>query len=143
MMRTLSIAWKDLQVFFRDPGSLVWAFLLPLVFIVLFTFLSTAAQRQTDTGPNVELAIVDADGGTRSSELINGLTQTGEIEPRVVEKSTLDTLREADALTYLITIPAGFSDAVDASRPSVLRASTELSLSRNESTVTSVSDWES
>ena len=37
-MRTLSIAWKDIQIFLKDRGAVVMSFLLPLIFIVVFSY---------------------------------------------------------------------------------------------------------
>lgn len=33
-MKTLSVAWKDVQILLKDPGTLVVSFLLPFVFIL-------------------------------------------------------------------------------------------------------------
>ena len=36
-MNALNIALKDLQIFFKDRGSVIQLFLLPLLFIVVFS----------------------------------------------------------------------------------------------------------
>ena len=36
-MRILSIAWKDIQVFFSERGQLIVLFLLPMVFVIVFS----------------------------------------------------------------------------------------------------------
>ncbi len=35
-MKSLSVAWKDIQIFLKDRGQIFLLFLLPLVFILAF-----------------------------------------------------------------------------------------------------------
>jgi len=46
-MKILSIAWKDIRIFFKEPGYLIYLVVLPLVFIQLFTTLFSASVGST------------------------------------------------------------------------------------------------
>ena len=68
----LSIAWKDLLILFKDRNNLVGAFLLPVVFIVVFLGVSglAAGGGEASADPEkVPLAVVDNDGGEAAATL--------------------------------------------------------------------------
>ena len=81
-MRTLGIVIKDLHIFFLDRSNYIWVFVLPMVFIVLFTFVSTAAQNRPAEETAIKLVVLDLDGGTEPQNLISRLEGTGGCKDR-------------------------------------------------------------
>ena len=77
-MKILSIAFKDLQILFKDRGMLFQLFILPLLFILVFSgALSAIGASAEVTLPN--LAIVDLDGNSAAQDLVSKLTADGSI----------------------------------------------------------------
>ena len=120
---TLAIAWKELQVTFRDRGLLAILFLLPLVFASLFSLsqqgaadLATGATRLT-----VEVFLVNEDDGAYGAQVAETLRQMSIL--RVEELGTAAEARERIAngeRTAAIVIPAGFSAGIDGYEPTRL-----------------------
>ena len=120
---TLAIAWKELQVTFRDRGLLAILFMLPLVFASLFSLsqqgaadLATGATRLT-----VEVFLVNEDDGAYGAQVAETLRQMSIL--RVEELGTAAEARERIAngeRTAAIIIPAGFTAGIDSYEPTRL-----------------------
>ena len=137
----LSIAWKDLQILARDRNALIGAFLLPIVFIVVYlgvAGLSTrgsaadgGADGETGQAPErVALMVVDLDaGGGASAALLERLRAEAGLDPKVFADPSGRPYSEAEALARLdakevdrvLFIPAGFSADIEAGRPVAVR----------------------
>ena len=75
-MKALSIAWKDLQILFKDRGAALQLLLLPLVFVIVFTgALGSIGQGEEDT--RIPLAVVDLDGGPSAQTLLEKIDAAG------------------------------------------------------------------
>ena len=117
-MGALHIAYKDMQIFFRDRGSLIWVFLLPMIFIVLFTFLQVSAQQQDDEEPVIELAVVNLDGDQgQVRDFLQGLRETGKISIEQLDEESASALLREEKLIYLLTIPPVFSQSIALAQP--------------------------
>lgn len=108
---TLAVAWKDLQVLFRDRTQLIVLFLSPLMFGLLFGGLGGAELKFT-------VYLVNDDPGQYGAQVVNALSQV-----EVLSVVKLATVQEADqkvadgeAATAII-IPADFSHKVDVFDP--------------------------
>ena len=66
-MNILSIALKDLQIFFKDRGSALQLFALPLVFIFVFSGLGNVGRDEADVTP---LPVVNLDDGETAVTLL-------------------------------------------------------------------------
>jgi ABC-type Na+ efflux pump permease subunit len=63
-MNALNIALKDLQIFFKDRGAVIQLFLLPLLFIVVFSgALAAIGGSGEEEDVRIPLAVVDLDAG--------------------------------------------------------------------------------
>ncbi|MHB8134743.1 MAG: ABC transporter permease [Anaerolineaceae bacterium] len=112
-MKILSIAWKDLKIFFKEPGYLIYLIVLPLVFILLFTTLFSASIGSTSDTNKISLVVVNLDpGGEQAEQLLKGLVATGTIQviPSTLEKTQAD-FRDTRITQYL-TIPENFSQNI-------------------------------
>ena len=70
-MKSFSIALKDLQILIRDRGEMIQIFLLPLLFIVVFSG-ALGAIGQDEEDNRLTLPIVDLDGGEAAQSLLAG-----------------------------------------------------------------------
>lgn len=122
-MQALTIAWKDLVIFFKDRGVWLQLFLLPLLFIVIFSgALSAVGQGDEPADTRIPLPVVNLDGGPAAQTLLDGLERQQEVrlEPYA-------TLAEAQALLaegkigWLLVISADFSAHLQANQPTTLR----------------------
>ncbi len=114
-MKIISIAWKDIKVFFKEPGYLIYLIVLPLVFIQLFTALFSASVGSTDDTNQISLAVVNLDpNGAQADVLLEGLEKTGTIKliPVSLEDAESD-FRDTRIDRYL-TIPANFTQKFEA-----------------------------
>ena len=120
---TLAIAWKELQVTFRDRGLLAILFLLPLIFASLFSLSQQGALDEATgaTTITVDVFLVNEDDGPYGQQVVDTLRQVAMLD--IVE---LGSAEDADARvgegerTAAIIIPAGFSEGIDAYQPTRL-----------------------
>jgi ABC-2 type transport system permease protein len=115
-MNMLSVAFKDLQIMLKDRGTLFQLFILPLIFILVFSgALSAIGESEAVTLPT--LAVVNLDGGTAAEDLIYklGLDGSLNIQPTSVlgAKSLVD---ENKAIGYL-NIPREFTTSLQNGNP--------------------------
>jgi len=112
-MKTLSVAWKDMQIFFKDRGAVIQLFLLPLLFIVVFSG-ALAAIGSGDEDTRTPLAVVDLDGGEAAQTLLDGLNEAGGVRVTRYEQDKALALLDEHELARVLTIPANFTtDLVD------------------------------
>jgi ABC-2 type transport system permease protein len=125
----LSIAWKDLLILARDRNALVGAFLLPMVFVVVYLGVfglssggdgggegaDTATQR-------VALAVVNHDPvGATARSLIENLGRHANVAVTELAEADARAKLETHEIERMLVIPAGFSDDVAAGRRGELR----------------------
>lgn len=106
---TLAIAWKEMQILFKDRGQLVVLFLMPIMFA------SILGSAFGGGSPEIAIYLVNQDTGAYGSQVEN---QLDNIEALHITK--LDTAEQADrriadgeALAAIV-IPPGFSQKIDA-----------------------------
>ena len=117
-MNIISIALKDLQILLKDRNQVFQLFLLPFVFILLFSGVSFGGADEVRV---VSLPAVNLDDGEAAHTLIDNINKAGGVEVELVEQAEAQTQLEAGELTRLLTIPAGFSADLAANRPVTLR----------------------
>lgn len=116
-MKILSIAWKDIQIFVRDRGGLITSFVLPMLFIVVFSY---AFGGIGDEDEVITLPVVDLDGGEVAQELIAGVNRVAGVKIMLYEEADARAQIEADEIEVALFISAGFSDGVAAGQPVTL-----------------------
>ncbi|OGN87373.1 MAG: hypothetical protein A2X23_05495 [Chloroflexi bacterium GWC2_73_18] len=108
----LSIAWKDLLILFKDRNSLVGAFLLPIVFIIVFlgvSGLSGGGGGESADPEKVPLAVVDNDGRDAAATLRANLEARAGLAITVYPEAEAMAKLEAQEVTHVLVIPAGFT----------------------------------
>ncbi len=117
-MNILSIAFKDLLIFFKDRGSALQLFVLPLVFIFVFSGLGNVGASETAVTP---LPAVNLDEGDTAVTLLQKIDAAGGVKTELMAQPDAQAQLEAGQIDWLLTIPVGFSDDVAANRPTTLR----------------------
>lgn len=119
---TLSVAWKDLQVIFKDRGFLVVVLLLPAMFSVLFGTINQRALDQARAGITLPIVVVNQDEGGYGKQIA---TILGEID--ALKITTLATPAEAEQLVRdskalaLVLLPPDLTENVNNYTPSEIK----------------------
>src|SRR4030067_1998027 len=115
-MKIISIALKDLQILFKDRGTLFQLFFLPLLFILVFSG-ALGAISQADTVTIPTLALVDLDGAEAAQTILSKLQADGSLT--VQSYSAADAQAQLDAKKVVggLTIPADFPRTLQQSTP--------------------------
>jgi ABC-2 type transport system permease protein len=113
-MNALNIALKDLRILFKDRGAVIQLFLLPLLFIVVFSGALTAIGGIEEDTPvpvatRIPLAVVDLDGGEAAQALLDGLNAAGGVRARQYEQDRALALLDEHEISHVLTIPANFT----------------------------------
>ena len=118
-MKTISIALKDLQILFKDRGALFQLFILPLLFIAVFSGALGALGKEPEvTLPN--LAVVDLDGGEAAQFLLDKITADGSLSILTLPAPDAQSQLDENKVVAVLTIPAGFTAGVQQSKPVTL-----------------------
>jgi len=120
-MNALNIALKDLQIFFRDRGAVVLLFLLPLMFIAVFSGALAAIGGGEDKDTRILLPVVDLDGGEAAQTLLNSLNAAGGVRLERYAQEEAQALLQENELARVLTIPANFTADIIDSRQVTLR----------------------
>ncbi len=117
-MNILNITFKDLQIFFKDRGSALQLFVLPLVFIFVFSGIGSIDQGEPEAAP---LPVVNLDEGAVAQTLLQKIDAAGGVKTTIMDQSEAETQLEAHDINWLLEIPANFSANVAANVPTTLR----------------------
>ncbi len=116
---TLSSAWKDLQVIFKDRGGLVVIILLPSVFSILFGSVNQSLSSQADESIKLPVVLVNQDSGVYGEQMAKVLASLDILDiqalnsPEEAEQQVLNSKAVA-----AILIPPELSSSIDAYQPS-------------------------
>jgi ABC-2 type transport system permease protein len=120
-MKTISIALKDLQILFKDRGALFQLFILPLLFIMVFSgALSAIGGGSEEQVALPNLAVVDLDGSEAARFLINKIQEDGSFSVQSLTVSDVQSQLDENKVVAVLTIPAGFTGGVQGSTPVTL-----------------------
>ena len=138
-MKSLSIAWKDILLAVKDPGTWVSLFLLPLLFIFIFAGgLGALAGGDDDTSGDeamarIQLPVVNLDeGGTLSELLLTNLAAAGTVEVLPYHQEDAEAALDENLIRHALFIPASFSEDFIAGTPTALRLISQPSANANE-----------
>lgn len=67
----LASAWKDLKIFFKDPGAVTLIFLQPFMFIVVMSYALGGLFKPG--GDQIQLLAVNQDRGTQAAAILRQL----------------------------------------------------------------------
>ena len=107
-MKSFSIALKDLQILIRDRGEMIQIFLLPLLFIVVFSG-ALGAIGQDEEDNRLTLPIVDLDGGEAAQSLLAGLDTAGGVRIEFYELDEAQARLDENEINRILIIPEDFT----------------------------------
>jgi len=115
--RLLAIARKEWIQLRRDPRSLILAFALPVVLLVLFGYAITWDVR------NIEMVVVDHDRTAQSRALAEAFTASGYFRLAGRLERTADVARvfERGEARIAVVLPPGFEAGLAGTRPTPLQ----------------------
>jgi len=116
--RLFAITRKEAIQLRRDTKSLVLAFLLPIVLLLLLGYAITWDVE------DIRTAVLDEDNSFRSRELIQAFRSAGyfRIESLLASPAEIAAALERRDAEIVLVIPADFSADLDAGRPAMLQA---------------------
>jgi len=116
----LRVAQKDIKIFLKERGMLLYLFVIPIIFIVGF---GAGAGRGSDPQERaIPLPVVNLDEGSEaSSTLLAALDQSGGIQCELVDEAEAKAQLEKGKIHRLLTIPANYAADLQADRPVPLR----------------------
>jgi ABC-2 type transport system permease protein len=121
LQKTWAIAWKNLQVLFKDRGGVAILFLLPLLFSSLLAMAYGSAGGDEETSIHLDTYLVNEDEGPYGEMVVAALREMPVL--RIVEISSAQTadefVGEGEKLAAVV-IPADFSDRIEAYDPTAV-----------------------
>jgi ABC-2 type transport system permease protein len=120
-MNALNIALKDLRIFFKDRGAVIQLFLLPLLFVVIFSGALAAIGSGGEKDTRILLPVIDLDGGEAAQTLLDGLDAAGDVRVERYEQAEAMALLDERKIARVLTIPASFTADIADNRQVTLR----------------------
>jgi ABC-2 type transport system permease protein len=114
------IAVKDLHIFARDRGWIIQLFILPLLFIIIFSGV-LGGMTSPKEDERIALVTVDLDGGPAAQSLIKGLEAAGGVRVMLMAEAEATQQLEDRKIARVLTIPAGLSETASGGAPVTVR----------------------
>lgn len=119
----LAVAGKELQLFFKDRGSMLVFFLMPLLFASFFGQMGrTLGEEEGAPEVKVPIAIVNEDEGAFAARVVEALQEIPVLVPQMSASAQEagDLVGEGE-VSAAILFPADFSSSIDAHEPTEVR----------------------
>ena len=116
--RLLAVARKEALQLRRDPRSLLMAFVLPVLLVVLFGYAISFDVNDVPT------AVLDRDGTARSRALVDAFRETGyfSIRRHLTDEREMAPLLDRGVVRLVLVIPRGFAADLAAGRTAPVQA---------------------
>jgi ABC-2 type transport system permease protein len=114
-----SVAWKDLQVIFKDRGFLVVVIFLPSIFSILFGTINQKALDNSRSSITLPIALVNQDEGAYGEQIakILGSIEAFKITRLTTPAEAEDQVRSSQVMAAVL-IPPSLTQNVDTYQPS-------------------------
>ena len=112
MLRPLYIALLELKLFLNNRAELAFSVALP---VLLFALMYGALSSESDVF--TPASVVDLDGGVHARELVERLDSLAAVEVQERSDSSASDALDRSAILFVVVIPAGFSEAMEAGEP--------------------------
>ena len=120
-MEALNIALKDLLILSKEKGTLFQLFLLPLVFIVVFSGALGAVGTAGEEDTRIPLGVVDLDGSALAQRFIEDVDAAGGVRVELYDAVEAEALLQERQLGWVLTLPAGFGVDLESGRQVTVR----------------------
>jgi len=111
----LRIARKDIKVFLKERGTLLYLFVVPIVFIFAFSGVIGTGRAPEEKVINLPVVNLDA-GSTASNTLLEALDQDGGIQCELYDQAKAQALLDREKINRVLTIPANYAVDLQAGR---------------------------
>ncbi len=120
-MNIWNMTKKDFAVIFKDRGAMLWLFVLPVVFTLIFTFLiggSTDDDTSEQEDIRTTLAVVNLDqSGELAERFIATIDQAGGYRPEIIEQTAAEQSLKTIKIQRYLVIPQNFSADLEQGKP--------------------------
>jgi len=117
---TLRVARKDLKIFLKERGTLLYLFVIPIVFILAFSV--GAGATGTTKEEVIRVPVVNLDAGSPASQaLLEALNQGGGIQCELYDQSRAQALLDKEKINRVLTIPVNYAADLQDGRQVTLR----------------------
>jgi ABC-2 type transport system permease protein len=115
----LCVAWKDIKIFLKERGTVLYLFVVPIVFVLGFSGAAAVGGEPEERA--IPLATVNLDAGSESSlTLLDTLKQRG-IDCELYDQARADAWLERGKISRVLIIPANYDADLQAGRSVTLR----------------------
>lgn len=126
----LALAWKDLKIFFKDPGAVALIFLQPFMFIVVMSY---ALGGLFEPGEDqIQLLAVNQDQGTQAAAILRQLDDMEAFQVEMTWEGQALTREMAEKLivegkrNLALVFPLDFSEVLEQDPAAAERRTTEV-----------------
>lgn len=135
-MKALSITLKDMHLALQDSGTLIYLFVLPLIFVFLFTgglnALAGGEATEVETA-GIPLPVANEDvNGALAQTLLDKLAAAGSVTLQITTLAEAKAQMETGRIRHVLLIPPSFSANFAAGIPTELRLINHLNADLNE-----------
>jgi ABC-2 type transport system permease protein len=115
-----SVARKDIKIFLKERGTLLYLFVIPIVFILAFSSgIGGGSDPQEEA---ITLPVVNLDAGSGASlTLLDALDQGGGIQCELYDVAQAQARLDKGRINRVLTIPANYAVDLQAGQPVTLR----------------------
>jgi ABC-2 type transport system permease protein len=115
----LCVAWKDIKIFLKERGTVLYLFVVPIVFVLGFSGAAAVGGEPEERA--ITLATVNLDAASEASlTLMDTLRQRG-IDCELYDQARADAWLERGKLSRVLIIPANYDADLQAGRSVTLR----------------------
>jgi ABC-2 type transport system permease protein len=119
-MNALSVAFKDIQIFLKDRGALFQLFLLPLIFIIVYSAVAAGFEAE-EQDQRIPLPVINLDSGSEAQTLLDGLDRAGGVKVELIEEDGAMQKLEENEISRLLIIPEDFTEGISEGQTVTLR----------------------
>jgi len=120
-MKILSITRKDLEIFFRDRGAILYLFLLPIIFMSLYAGIGAAMDIGAEDRV-IALPVVNLDPNSpKADEFMNVLLDATQVEVTLYDEAEARELINQKELDFILFIPLNFNKDLNADKKVFLK----------------------
>jgi ABC-2 type transport system permease protein len=116
----LRVARKDIKIFLKERGTLLYLFVIPLVFVLGFSAASAGGGEPQEKAITLAVVNLNADSGA-SQTLLDALDQSGGIRCELYDQARAQAQLDKGKINRMLTIPANYAENLLAGQPVTLR----------------------
>jgi ABC-2 type transport system permease protein len=116
----LRVAHKDIKILLKERGTLLYLFVIPILFILAFG--GAAGVESVPKAEVITLPVVNLDAGSSASQtFLEALEQGGSIQCAYYDEAQAKALLDKGKIKRVLTIPASYAADLQAGNQATLR----------------------